>query len=319
MSVQALPFNLPVGTTIEVVNGGFFIRTSGNNFTNKLNEKRYKGITGRFEHKNRFKRVTDTTSESSVKDNSSTEDENVYVSVNNIPKKFFGAILGKDGYNSNELFKTDQCHLIVKDDELFIQHSKQVTPDVNRIAKDIVKKVNSFKMTKSTDILKRIQGSKIIGVNSENKNKIEEAYKVKICINDVYKDEFMKEGRKATFKKNEKGDYTITIDNVAFTWFLKVTEDDIISGEFPKADKATAVFDNKAHPDRELGTIKVTWGNNQTTYFKNIIWNFKKDGNGKSYYQRCDVRIKDQENKDNAKNIKSAYNEILKIINGDSE
>merc|ERR1711959_150750 len=135
MSLQSLPFNLPVGTTIEVVNGGFFIKTSGNKFINKPNDGRYKGITGKINHFNnsRFKRLNDNSSDPSVNNDPPNEDENKLIKVNNIPKKFIGAILGKDGYNSNKLF--------------------------------------SFKMTKSTEIIKRLHGSKIIGVGSCNKKK----------------------------------------------------------------------------------------------------------------------------------------------------
>merc|ERR1711959_22739 len=253
MSLQSLPFNLPVGTTIEVVNGGFFIKTSGNKFINKPNDGRYKGITGKINHFNnsRFKRLNDNSSDPSVNNDPPNEDENKLIKVNNIPKKFIGAILGKDGYNSNKLFETEKCYLIAKDGELFIQHDKHLKPDIGKIIKDINKKVSSFKMTKSTEIIKRLHGSKIIGVGSCNKKKLEEKYNVKICINDIFKDEFMKEGRKATFKKNDKGEFVISIDSVAFTWYLKVTSDNLISGEFPKTDTAAAVFDDKTFPDQE--------------------------------------------------------------------
>merc|ERR1711959_713881 len=238
MSLQSLPFNLPVGTTIEVVNGGFFIKTSGNKFINKPNDGRYKGITGKINHFNnsRFKRLNDNSSDPSVNNDPPNEDENKLIKVNNIP---------------NKLFETEKCYLIAKDGELFIQHDKHLKPDIGKIIKDINKKVSSFKMTKSTEIIKRLHGSKIIGVGSCNKKKLEEKYNVKICINDIFKDEFMKEGRKATFKKNDKGEFVISIDSVAFTWYLKVTSDNLISGEFPKTDTAAAVFDDKTFPDQE--------------------------------------------------------------------
>lgn len=274
--------SLPEGTTVLKTEEGFNIRFPNTN-------KHSSTSNDRFSQK-QFVRPNEQTS----------NDKRVQI---NIDEKYFGLIIGKNGYGNQKLKENHNCEYETnKEGQIFIKFPNHIKPDIKKIKDEINSIIKRHEIFYKSEPITREEGTIIIGKEGKQIKELSDKFKVIIAINQIDKTPFMTPYRDATLTKNEDGDFIIEINNVSFKWYLKLEKKNILDGDFPTEENLPVSFDKTKFPRNQYGTIKV--GN---TYFKNTLWNFKR------FTSVIDIRPKDYSDANAKKNVEDAIKAISKI------